>query len=473
MIAPPYRTATSRLAGLLLATALTACGDSEGPTDPDAPGLPPVSSVVVTPQSVELEMASTHDFEATTYDSGGAVLAGRSVNWTSSDPGVATVDSTGRATALTPGVSRIVATSEGVSDSASLTVVPVPAAAVIAEPADTLLEVGQSAQLTAEVRDGEGNPLAGRHVSWSSSAPTLATVSSDGLVEATGPGVAWIEAASEGFADTVVVTVVHAPVTLVGAGDIADCATPWDEKTALLLDAIPGTVFTLGDNAYEDGTADEFTNCYDPTWGRHKDRTYPAAGNHEYHSDAAAPYFAYFGTRAGDPEKGYYSYEAGAWKVIVLNSNANQVAVETGSPQETWLRAELAADDHACTLAYWHHPRFSDGSYGDDDRFDAFWQALYEYGADLVLVGHDHNYQRFGRLDPGGQPDPSNGIRQIVVGTGGRFLYSIATPRAELEAYDSDTYGVLKLTLRHDSYEWEFVPAAGQTFADSGKDVCH
>jgi hypothetical protein len=283
----------------------------------------------------------------------------------------------------------------------------------------------------------------------------------------------WIVATSEGVSDSALLSVVHAPVSLVGAGDIADCVTPWDEATALLLDTIPGTVFTLGDNAYEDGTAAEFANCYDPSWGRHRDRTYPAAGNHEYHTDGAAPYYAYFGARAGDPDEGYYSYEAGAWKVIVLNSNAGRVGVEAGSAQEQWLRSELAASDRACTLAYWHHPRFSDGSYGDDDRFDAFWQALYEYGADLVLVGHDHNYQRFGQLDPTGALDPAGGIRQIVVGTGGRFLYEVATPRAEVEAYDSETFGVLKLTLRHDSYEWEFVPVAGGTFTDSGSEACH
>ena len=173
-------------------------------------------------------------------------------------------------------------------------------------------------------------------------------------------------------------------------------------------------MFTAGDNVYEDGTAEEYADCYGPSWGRHKDRTYPAIGNHEYHTLNGAPHFEYFGAAAGDPDKGYYSYEAGAWKVIVLNSNAGRVPVEAGSEQELWLRAELAASDQACTLAYWHHPRFSSGVYGDDIRFDAFWQALYEYGAELVVVGHEHHYERFAPLDPAGEIDTTNGIRQII-----------------------------------------------------------
>ncbi|NNK49096.1 MAG: alkaline phosphatase, partial [Gemmatimonadetes bacterium] len=201
--------------------------------------------------------------------------------------------------------------------------------------------------------------------------------------------------------------------------------------------------------------------------------TYPAIGNHEYHADGGAPHFAYFGASAGEPDKGYYSYEAGAWKVVVLNSNAGKVPVSAGSAQEQWLRAELAASDHACTLAYWHHPRFSSGVYGDDDRFDALWQALYEFGADLVLVGHEHHYERLAPLNPAGELDSANGIRQIIAGTGGRYLRPTGVPRTGSEVRASDTFGVLKLTLRHDSYEWQFVPVAGHTFTDAGSDICH
>ena len=254
---------------------------------------------------------------------------------------------------------------------------------------------GDDAEFEAVALDAAGGPLGGRTIAWSSLDPSVATVTNEGLVEAVSLGTVSIEAEVEGVTGTAELTVVHAAVTLVGAGDIADCATPWDEATADLLDGIPGIVFTAGDNVYEDGTAQEYANCYGPSWGRHKERTYPAIGNHEYHALNGAPHFEYFGAAAGDPDKGYYSYEAGAWKIIVLNSNAGRVPVEAGSPQEVWLRAELAASDHACTLAYWHHPRFSSGVYGDDDRFDAFWQALYEYGAELVVVGHEHHYERF------------------------------------------------------------------------------
>jgi hypothetical protein len=421
----------------------------------------------------EIEAGSTHQFVAVALDSAGSELAGRTMSWSSSDATVATVDTSGLATAVAPGAAMIVATSEGVADTADLTVVAVPVASVTVQPVDTLLEVGESIQLLAEARDIGGSILTGRTVKWSSSDSSVVAIDPDGLAEALSPGSATVEAAIEGVSGTAAIAVGHAPVTLVGAGDIADCDTPWDEATAMLLDSIPGVVFTLGDNVYEHGTVEEYANCYDPSWGRHKDRTYPAIGNHEYHADGGAPHFAYFGERAGDPDKGYYAYEAGAWKVFVLNSNAGRVPVEAGSAQEQWLRDELAGSDHRCTVAYWHHPRFSDGAYGDDDRFDAFWQALYEYGVELVLVGHDHNYQRFAPLNPAGEPDPTSGIRQIVVGTGGRFLYAIESPRAELEAYDSDTFGVLRLTLRHDSYDWEFLPVDGQTFTDAGTDVCH
>lgn len=257
---------------------------------------------------------------------------------------------------------------------------------------------------------------------------------------------------------------------LVGAGDIAGCNSNGDEATANLLDGIDGTVFTTGDNAYPNGTTTEFSNCYDPSWGRHKARTFPAAGNHDYHTTDAAGYFSYFGPVAGKPTEGYYSYDLGAWHIIVLNSN---ISVDAGSAQEQWLRADLAAHLAVCTAAYWHHPRFSSGVvHGSNVKMQPLWQALYDYGADIVLNGHEHNYERFAPQDPHGNADPKRGIREFVLGMGGRSHYEFGTPIANSEVRNSDTYGVLKLTLHPTSYSWEFIPEAGKTFTDSGSAPC-
>jgi hypothetical protein len=257
---------------------------------------------------------------------------------------------------------------------------------------------------------------------------------------------------------------------LVGAGDIASCSSNGDEATASLLDGITGTVFTTGDNVYPDGTPAEFANCYDPSWGRHKSRTYPSPGNHEYHTADGAGYFEYFGAAAGDPGKGYYSYDLGAWHIIVLNSN---IPFKAGSAQELWLRADLAAHPGACSLAYWHHPRFSSGtSHGSDKSIQPLWQALYDFGADVILAGHEHNYERFAPQDPGGNPDPIRGIRQFVIGSGGFSHYPFGVPIANSEVRNEDTFGVLKLTLHPASYSWEFIPEAGKTFTDSGNALC-
>jgi hypothetical protein len=257
---------------------------------------------------------------------------------------------------------------------------------------------------------------------------------------------------------------------LVGAGDIAHCGSDGDEATASLLDSIPGTVFTTGDNVYRSGTPEEFANCYDPSWGRHKNRTYPSPGNHDYGFPDAAGYFDYFGPAAGEAGKGYYSYNLGEWHIIVLNSN---LSVDAGSPQEQWLRSDLAAHPVQCALAYWHHPRFSSGSlHGSNHRMQPLWQALYDFGADVVLGGHEHNYERFAPQDPQGNADPIRGIRQFVVGTGGRSYYSFGNPIANSEVRSGDAHGVLKLTLHPGSYSWAFIPVAGETFTDSGTATC-
>lgn len=264
-------------------------------------------------------------------------------------------------------------------------------------------------------------------------------------------------------------------IVLVGAGDIAQCfSRPAVEaraaKTAALIDQIPGTVFVAGDLAYEGGNAEEFENCYGPTWGRFKARTLPVPGNIEYQSRNAAPYFAYWGTAAGEPGQGYYSVKLGSWRVIALNSN---VDTRGGSEQVRWLRNELKANPARCTLAFWHHPLISSGWTGDNAHVRSLFEALYGAGADVVINGHDHVYERFAPHDPQGQADPAHGIRVFIVGTGGATSVPFARVRASSEVRKSDVYGVLRLRLRADSYAWEFVPIEGQTFRDSGEGKCH
>ncbi|MDX6647153.1 MAG: hypothetical protein QOK40_2880 [Miltoncostaeaceae bacterium] len=242
----------------------------------------------------------------------------------------------------------------------------------------------------------------------------------------------------------------------------------------MLLAMAPDAVLTLGDLQYEDATFNKFLGSYDPTWGRLKSITRPAPGNHDYLTTNGAGYYQYFGAAAGDPTKGYYSYDLGAWHLISLNSNCSPAGgCGVGSPQEKWLRADLAAHPAACTLAYWHHPRFSSGQHGSTASIQPLWQTLYDGNADVVLNGHDHDYERFAPQTPTGAADPARGIRQFVVGTGGKNHYAIGTPIANSESRNDATFGVLKLTLRPTSYEWSFLPEAGTTFTDSGSADCH
>ncbi|MDQ3870194.1 MAG: metallophosphoesterase, partial [Chloroflexota bacterium] len=262
---------------------------------------------------------------------------------------------------------------------------------------------------------------------------------------------------------------------LVGAGDISTCANDGDEATAKLLDAIPGTVFTAGDTTYESGTDTEFASCYDASWGRHKARTRPSVGNHEYLTAGASGYFSYFGPAAGDPAKGYYAYDLGAWRIYAINSNCSKIGgCGTTSAQYSWLKNDLAANPRTCVAAYWHHPRFSSGQHGNFTSMQPIWQALYDAGAELVVNGHDHDYERFAPQRPDGTQEDAYGIREIVAGTGGKNHYGFAGAAvANSEVRNSDTYGVLKLTLHAASYDWQFVPEAGKTFTDSGSTVCH
>jgi hypothetical protein len=255
---------------------------------------------------------------------------------------------------------------------------------------------------------------------------------------------------------------------LIGAGDIGDCGAPGAEATARLLDRYQGTVFTAGDNAYPAGGAEEYRNCYEPTWGRHRGRTRPTPGNHEYMSGAGG-YFGYFGASAGQPGEGYYSYTVGSWRIYALNS---ELPSGPGSPQQTWLRNELSAHRTTCSAAIWHRPLFSSGGHGNNPDMRELWRILVEFGVDLVINGHDHTYERFAPQDPDGRPDAARGIRQFVVGTGGAPLYSFIgmQPTSEVRAA---VWGIAVFTLNAGSYQWQFVPVDGEGFRDMGSDVCH
>jgi len=253
---------------------------------------------------------------------------------------------------------------------------------------------------------------------------------------------------------------------LSGAGDIGDCTLDGAGRTATLLDHLDGTFFTVGDNAYMSGTPDEFRRCYDPFWGRHKARTKPSAGNHDYVTHNATGYFEYFGSAAAPPT-GYYSYDLGPWHIISLNTN---VPVDAGSAQMAWLRADLAANPSKCALAYFHHPLFSSGQNGGSSRQRDLWRTLHSAGVDIIVSAHDHTYERFGKQDADGRPDP-NGVRQFIVGTGGAKLYSF--PRVERNSeLRGAVWGVIRFSLRAEDYSWEFIPVAGQNFSDSGTDSC-
>jgi hypothetical protein len=254
------------------------------------------------------------------------------------------------------------------------------------------------------------------------------------------------------------------PQTLVGAGDIATCGRA-DRATARLLDSIPGTVFTTGDNAYPDGTLANFRDCYDPGWGRHLRRTRPSPGNHDYHVAGAAGYFRYFGTKAGPNERGYYAYNRGAWRIYSLNSEV------LSNAQLNWLTADLRRNRSRCSMAYWHAPRFSSGVHGNAPEVGVLWRPLYRAGVELVVNGHDHDYERFAPQRPNGTRYWM-GIREFVVGTGGTGLRAFESDQRHSMARQARVHGVLKLTLRSGSYAWRFVSVDG-SWTDAGSARCH
>jgi len=256
---------------------------------------------------------------------------------------------------------------------------------------------------------------------------------------------------------------------LVGAGDIGSCLSSGDEATARLLDGIPGTIFTVGDNAYRSGDGNPM-DCYRASWGRHKSRTRPVPGNHEYHEGYIEQYFDYFGTAAGERGKGYYSYNLGGWHIIALNS---VISAHWSDEQGKWLREDLARNRHACTLAYYHHPRFSSGPHPVSTQAQELWWMLAEGGVDVVVNGHDHIYERFAPMNKNGERDNDKGARQFIVGTGGATRYEIKRAAPNSEVRNTATFGVLRLTLRSGGYDWKFVPVRGSRFTDSGSDSCN
>ena len=267
-------------------------------------------------------------------------------------------------------------------------------------------------------------------------------------------------------------------VVLLAAGDIGDCNEPGDEATAELLAQHPdATIAALGDMAYQHGSASDYERCFEPTWGPYKDRIRPTPGNHDYGTKGAAGYFGYFGDAAGDPDEGWYSYDLGHWHVVSLNSECRRVGgCDPNDPQATWLVADLRRNSETCQLAYFHRPPFSSGRYGDPgrniDRMRVLWRILYDHGVEVVLVGHEHSYERFAPMGPDGAAD-ARGPRLFVVGTGGGNLRDYdGPPLPTTEVRNSDTWGVLKLTLEPARYEWEFLPIEGATFRDAGSGTC-
>jgi hypothetical protein len=262
---------------------------------------------------------------------------------------------------------------------------------------------------------------------------------------------------------------VYADEVFVGAGDVGDCATGGSERTVRLLDRTPGTVFMLGDGAHPQGARDTYADCYDPTWGRHLSRTRPVPGNHDYDLPESPGFFEYFAGQIGEGGRTYYDFQLGAWRIYALDSN---IGAGSSSNQYQWLSTTLAQDSGSCALAYWHHPIRSSARNGDQDQMLDVWRLLAEHGADVVLSGHDHVYERFAPMNKELDYDP-RGMRLFVAGTGGARHYTFRDPRPLSEVRIEETWGVLKLTLSNDGYTWEFIPSAGSAGSDSGSDECH
>ena len=291
----------------------------------------------------------------------------------------------------------------------------------------------------------------------------------DGTTTTTGP--TWTFKTAAETSGTVVIAV----------GDIASCTSTGDEETAAIMAGLDGPIITTGDNVYETGTAAEFTNCYEPTWGPFKPRTRPVPGNHDWGNGVRTPanltdYFAYFGANANAGGTSYYSYDLDAnWHVVNLDTECANVpggGCAAGSDQHDWLVADLAANASKNVIAVWHKPRFSSGSTNLTD-LQAFVDTMYDAGVDLALVGHDHIYEVFQPLDPAGNHDPAFGIRHMTLGTGGAEHHAAGTQKPTSIALNDETYGVTRLVLHPTSYEWKFLPVSGETFTDAGTGTVH
>lgn len=255
----------------------------------------------------------------------------------------------------------------------------------------------------------------------------------------------------------------EAAVKLLAVGDIGSCEGQADEAVAELAGRLRGEIALLGDIAYDSGTPEQFAECFDPAWSPLRDRLHPTPGNHDYQTEDAAGYFEYFGDAAGTPGEGWYTWEHGAWQLLAINSICEPVGgCGPDSPQVDWIETTLAETDASCTLAYFHHPRYSSGKHGDAPFMEPIWQALVDGGIDLTLAGHDHTYERL----------LADGVRSFVVGTGGRSLYEFEHPSPFSETRSNQAYGLLELTLREDGYDWRYITLGSSGFLDSGSGEC-
>jgi hypothetical protein len=254
---------------------------------------------------------------------------------------------------------------------------------------------------------------------------------------------------------------------LVAVGDIGECGSPGVQQAAALADRIGGDVILAGDLAYYQGSMQDYMRCFDPYWGQFRSRWRPTPGNHEYDTPGAAGYFQYFGEAAGSLGRSFYSFRAGSWLVLMLDSN---IPTRIGSPQFDFVRSVLLAQRAPCTMAVWHHPLFSSGPNGPNSFMRDMWALLHAFDADVIVAAHDHLYERFGKQDADGRSD-AGGLRQFVVGTGGAHLYDFMriTPNSQARL---KAHGVLRLTLEPTRYDWAFIDASGGT-ADLGSDTCH
>jgi acid phosphatase type 7 len=446
-------------------------------------------SITVSPSNPSILVGKTQPFTATgNYSDNSTQDLTTTVTWSSSNTAVATISNSagtqGQATSLATGSTMIMATSGTISNSTTLTVTAAALSSIKVDPVSPSIGVGMPQQFSAigSFTDGNMTDL-WKSVTWSSSNTAVATIGNsagtEGLVTALATGSTTITATSGSISGSTTLTVTQTQdFVLVGAGDIAHgpSALGPARATSAMLDGIPGTIMAIGDLAYPDGSDIAFADYYDPTWGRHKARTKPSSGNHEYMTTNASGYFNYWGAMAGDPTKGYYSYDLGAWHIVVLNSHCESAGCAPGSPQEQWLRADLAAHPAPCTLAYFHIPVFvlSDPMLSSGVALVPLWQALQDAGADLIINGHVHLYARFAPRDSDGTVDPAHGIREIIVGTGGDQHSDIPTsPSPALEVADNTTFGFLKLTLHPAGFNWQYLAALGATFTDSGSGSCH